>query len=210
MADFSKPVTTDAYADVLTYLKATTSDLALGLDPATTTPTNVPTNSVRWSSASNKWQKYNGSTWADLAASYAINISGTAAGLSATLAIASGGTGATTAAAALVNMGERTGENGSTKLPTGTTAQRDGTPGAGYIRFNSDTIQFEGYNGSTWTSVGGGAKGGGSNQVFYENDQSITSNYTITTGKNAMTAGPVSISSGITVTVPSGSVWTIV
>lgn len=153
MADFSKPVTTDAYANVLTYLKATTSDLALGLDPATTTPTNVPTNSVRWNSASNKWQKYNGSTWADLAASYAINISGTAAGLSATLAIASGGTGATTAAAALVNMGERTGENGSTKLPTGTTAQRDGTPAAGYIRFNSDITKFEGYTGSAWASI---------------------------------------------------------
>lgn len=156
MADFSKPVSTDSYANVLSYLKATTSDLALGLDPATTSPTNVPTNAVRWSSVSAKWQKWNGTTWNDLASSYAINISGTAAGLSATLAIASGGTGATTAAAALVSLGERTGANGSTKLPTGTAAQRDSTPAAGFIRFNTDSAQFEGYNGSAWTSVGGG------------------------------------------------------
>lgn len=55
-----------------------------------------------------------------------------------------------------------------------------------------------------------GATGGTGNQAFYENDQTITANYTITTNKNAMTAGPVTINSGITVTVPSGSSWTIV
>ena len=66
MADFSKPVSTDSYTNVLAYLKATTSDLALGLDPANTTPTNVATNAIRWTSASNKWQKWNGTAWADL------------------------------------------------------------------------------------------------------------------------------------------------
>jgi hypothetical protein len=55
-----------------------------------------------------------------------------------------------------------------------------------------------------------GATGGTGNQVFYENDQTITANYTITTNKNAMTAGPVTINSGVTVVVPSGSSWTIV
>lgn len=55
-----------------------------------------------------------------------------------------------------------------------------------------------------------GAKGGGTDQVFYENDQTVTTNYTITTDKNAVTAGPISIDSGITVTIPSGSVWTVV
>jgi len=165
MADFSKPVSTDTYANVLSYLKATTSDLALGLDPATTSPTNVPTNAVRWSSVSAKWQKWNGTTWNDLASSYAINISGTAAGLSATLAIASGGTGATTAAAALVSLGERTGANGSTKLPSGTSAQRDGSPSTGFIRFNTDLLLFEGYNGSAWTSVGGGIADGSVTQA---------------------------------------------
>lgn len=45
---------------------------------------------------------------------------------------------------------------------------------------------------------------------FYENDINVASNVTITTGRNAMSAGPVTINSGITVTVPSGSTWTIV
>lgn len=46
--------------------------------------------------------------------------------------------------------------------------------------------------------------------VFYENPQTITANYTITTGSNAMAAGPITIASGVSVTIPSGSVWTIV
>jgi len=56
----------------------------------------------------------------------------------------------------------------------------------------------------------GGVSGSTPNQVFYENDQTVTANYTITTNKNAVTAGPVTINAGITVTVPSGSSWTIV
>ena len=60
------------------------------------------------------------------------------------------------------------------------------------------------------SSSGGGATGGGSNKIFFENDQTVTNNYTITSGKNAMTAGPVTINSGITVTVPSDSTWTVV
>lgn len=55
-----------------------------------------------------------------------------------------------------------------------------------------------------------GAKGGGPDQVFYENDSTVTTNYTISTNKNAMSAGPVSINSGVTVTVNDGSTWTIV
>ena len=55
-----------------------------------------------------------------------------------------------------------------------------------------------------------GAKGAGGDQVFYENDQTVTTSYTITTAKNAITAGPITINSGITVTIPSGSVWSVV
>ena len=46
--------------------------------------------------------------------------------------------------------------------------------------------------------------------VFYENDTNVSSNYTITANKNAMSAGPITIDSGVTVTVPSGSAWTVV
>jgi len=52
--------------------------------------------------------------------------------------------------------------------------------------------------------------GASTNQVFYENDNSVDVNYSVTSGKNAMSAGPIEIKSGITVTVPSGSFWTIV
>lgn len=59
-------------------------------------------------------------------------------------------------------------------------------------------------------SISGGAMGGGSNRVFFENDITVTDDYEITTGKNAMSAGPLTINAGVTVTIPSGSDWTIV
>ena len=45
---------------------------------------------------------------------------------------------------------------------------------------------------------------------IYENSQTISNNYTITTNKNAMSAGPITIASGVTLTIPSGSTYTIV
>lgn len=55
-----------------------------------------------------------------------------------------------------------------------------------------------------------GAVGGGNDKVFFENDTTVTTSYTITTSKNAVTAGPITIASGVTVTVSPGSTWTIV
>lgn len=46
--------------------------------------------------------------------------------------------------------------------------------------------------------------------MFFENDQNVTNDYTITTGKNAMSAGAITIDTGVTVTVPDGCSWTIV
>ena len=65
-------------------------------------------------------------------------------------------------------------------------------------------------DGSNLTGISAGATGGGSDEVFYENDQTVTTNYTITNGKNAMAAGPITINSGVTVTVGSGETLTIV
>lgn len=59
-------------------------------------------------------------------------------------------------------------------------------------------------------SKAGGARGGGANRVFYENDQNVTEDYEISASSNSMSAGPIEIDSGVTVTVPVGSVWTIV
>ena len=62
----------------------------------------------------------------------------------------------------------------------------------------------------SWAAAGGGAVGGGSNEIFWENDQTITQNYTITNGKNAGSFGPITIQSGVTVTVGAGETWTVV
>lgn len=98
---------------------------------------------------------------------------------------------------------------GAIQLPAGSTAQRP-SAATGQVRFNSSLTQFEGYNGSAWGKIGGGATGGGSDDVFVENGQTVTTNYTLTTNKNAVSAGPITINSGVTVTVPSGANWVIV
>ena len=59
-----------------------------------------------------------------------------------------------------INAVGRTSATGSATLPSGTTAQRDGSPLAGYIRFNTTSNSFEGYNGSTWGAIGGSGGGG--------------------------------------------------
>jgi hypothetical protein len=57
---------------------------------------------------------------------------------------------------------------------------------------------------------GTGATGGGENESFYENDITVTQDYTITSNKNAMSSGPITISASATVTIPSGSSWVVV
>ena len=95
------------------------------------------------------------------------------------------------------------------KIASGTTAQRPGSPAAGQLRYNTTLGKFEGYNGTAWSSVGGGATGGGVDEIFVQNGQTVTTAYTITTNYNAMSTGPITINSGITVTVPSGSNWVV-
>ena len=104
----------------------------------------------------------------------------------------------------------RTSTTGSAKLPVGNTSQRDGSPAAGMIRYNTQLTSFEGYNGTSWGSIGGGATGGGADAWAVEHDHTVTTSYTIGTGKNVITAGPLTINSGATVTVPTGSTWVIV
>lgn len=59
---------------------------------------------------------------------------------------------------------------------------------------------------SSWKN----ATGGNSDRIFFENDAQIWADYTIPTGRNASSTGPVTINSGVTVTVPAGSSWTII
>jgi len=96
------------------------------------------------------------------------------------------------------------------RIPVGTTAQRSGSPATGDLRFNSTLGSAEIYNGSAFAAVGGGSgtTGGGSDELFLETDQTMTTSYTLTSNKNAMTISPV-INSGVTLTVPSGAILVI-
>ena len=145
MADHSKPTVTSTYANYTSELDGRLDDLALGLDPATTSPTNVPTNAIRWASASNKWQKWNGSSWGDLSGSYSININGTV--------------GATTPAAGSFTSITNTGGiangvtylNGSKVLTSGSALTFDGT---NFSTTGSGTLKNLLLSGGTLPSAG--------------------------------------------------------
>jgi hypothetical protein len=70
-------------------------------------------------------------------------------------------------------------------------------------------LKSDGSGNLSW-GLAGGASGAVGNQVFYENDINVTASYTISSNKNAVSAGPITINAGVTVTVPSGSSWVIV
>ena len=92
-----------------------------------------------------------------------------------------------------------------------TAATGDQAPKTGSnLTFNSATgalgaTSYTG-DGSSLTGVASTVADG----CIYENSQTISNNYTITTNKNAMSAGPITVASGATLTIPSGSTYTIV
>jgi hypothetical protein len=99
----------------------------------------------------------------------------------------------------------KTSSTGSAIIPSGATGDRDGSPANGYFRYNTSVNSFEGYVNGAWGGVGGAQAGG----VIFENSLTISSNYTLTTSKNGLSVGPITINSGVTVTVPSGQRWVI-
>jgi len=298
MADHNKPTITSTYANFVTELDARLDDLAIQLDPAYTTVTNPIVNSCRWVSASNKWQKWNGTSWVDLTSTYSINSatadklatartingvsfdgsanvtvntntaltfnnsgSGAASGstfngstattisyntigaqaaLGYTPVQQNGGTGQLTNklyigwlgsnlglqvdttnygsswpisitgnALSATNAVPRDSTTGSATIPSGTTAQRTGSPSTGAFRFNTQLNNLEYFTSGTWRPASG-ATGAGGDAVFFENDQVVTTSYTITANKNALSSGPVTINAGVTVTVPAGANWQVI
>jgi hypothetical protein len=137
-------------------------------------------------------------------------------------------------------------------IPKGTTGNRP-TGVSGYLRFNTTTTEFEGYNGSAWASVGGAALSNdtatatnvyplfaaatsGTASTIYTsnakllyqpstgefqssvlnagngivvNNATISASYTIASGSNAMSVGPVTVASGRSVTISSGQRWVV-
>jgi hypothetical protein len=143
---------------------------------------------------------------------------------------------------------------GALTISKGTVAQRPGAPAAGMLRFNDDSDEFEGYNGTAWASVGGAALVNDTTtatnlfplfanattgtaatlntsdaKLLYKpstgelqssalvasngivvNAQTVTASYTLAATNNAMSTGPITVDSGVSVTVSSGSRWVVI
>ena len=84
-----------------------------------------------------------------------------------------------------------------------------GNPAALTVGSSGQTIVSDGTD-ISWGDAAAGATGGGSDKIFWENGQTITTNYTITNNHNAMSAGPITINNSIVVTIGTGEYWTIV
>jgi hypothetical protein len=113
MADWSNPQLTSTYTNFVTEVKNRDVDLALQFDG--TTSTNLTTGTIRWSSSANRWQKWNGSAWAELTGTYALT------GLSTTGAASIGTTLGVTGATTLSGGGTSTTaaiDNNSTNIAT--------------------------------------------------------------------------------------------
>jgi hypothetical protein len=97
---------------------------------------------------------------------------------------------------------------GQIKLPAGTSLQRSGTPANGMIRYNTDTVGFEGYSDGAWGALGGGG-GAVADGCIYTNFQTIYGNFTFDPTTNGSSVGPITIDSGAIVTVSTGSRWIV-
>lgn len=109
--------------------------------------------------------------------------------------------GATWDAAGAFNFVPGTGSLG---LPVGTTGERP-TPANGMIRYNTTLSQFEGYGNGLWGGIGGAQAGG----AIMTNKDVASVSYTIASGENGLSVGPVSVNSGVTITVASNQRWLI-
>lgn len=105
----------------------------------------------------------------------------------------------------------KTSNTGSVLIPVGTTLERDATPTVGAERFNSDTQGWEGWNGVDWVSIGGGQMlGKATTKAIFYNSQMIAENLTVVAGTSGLSAGPITIADGFSVTIESGANWSIV
>ena len=156
-----------------------------------------------YNTTSNVLRFYNGSTWL-----------ATVTTSSGDLVSSNNLSDVSSATTALSNLGgvARTAATGSANVPAGTTAQRDGSAAVGMFRYNSTTNEFEGYSGASpaWGSIGGGAGyfkgdngtvGSSAGDIFRINEAELNTSTTILAAENASATGPLTIASGVTLTV---------
>jgi len=192
------------------------------VDEANLKVSNAPTNGYYLTAQSGDT---GGLTWATISSSNVDINGGTIDGTTIGAATPSTGNFTTLGATGDVTLGDAVGDSvtfnaglaptpatglaftgtGSLRMPNGTTAQRP-TPAAGMIRYNTTETEFEGYANGAWGAIGGGASAGG---AIYENTDDITDNYTLTSGTNGMSVGPITVAATKTVTIPSGQRWVI-
>jgi len=169
MADHQLPTLTSTYSNFVSQMSGRFNDIALGLDPATTTATNVPTNSIRWNSVGTKWEKYNGTAWNDLATTYTISISGNSA--TVTNGVYTTGSysnpGWISALAGSKITGAISGNSGSaTKLETARNINGVAFDGTAAISINlNNSLTFN--NGGSGVASGGTFNGGSAVTVSY-------------------------------------------
>lgn len=125
--------------------------------------------------------------------------------LAGTLAIANGGTGQTTATAAFDALAPSQGGNSGKYLTTNGSTTSWGTVDA-LPSQTGNAGKYLSTDGTTASWQNTGASAGG---VIWENSLVVSTNYTLTTAKNGLSVGPITIDSGVTVTVPSGQRWVI-
>jgi len=89
-------------------------------------------------------------------------------------------------------------------LTNWTTTTRPSAPVIGLYGYNTTTGLPETYNGTSWVSGGASANG-----VIYQNNLSITSSFALNSSSGGMSVGPVTLGTGVTITIPSGSRWVI-
>ena len=97
---------------------------------------------------------------------------------------------------------------GSIKVPSGTEAERPGTPTNGMFRYNAEADQFEGYAAGEWGSIGGGGQEAGG--AILINTDTATETYAFPSGTNGFSVGPITVADGVSVSVASGNRWVVI
>lgn len=117
MANWNLPTLSDLYANFLQYLSDRLDDAAMMLDSSLTTPTNPKTGFKRWNATLSRFEKWNGSAWVDLTATYGISISGSSGSCTGNALTATTATSATSATSATTSTTQAVDDN-STNIAT--------------------------------------------------------------------------------------------